>query len=243
MKKHVSVFMLMARSTIYKIIGLFTFTFALECFLFLRTMKQGTFGGSYGLEIIIEKSYLVWILAVSFLLLTVFLCLTGYETSSKSGYTLMRLSITERQILLWQSIYNILCYITFWMLHILTLFLLCQIYMQNALPEHITSQTVFLAFYRSDLLHALLPFDDIWGWVRNILLVIALGICSARFPYASRKGEKRFSIILLVCFTVGFFIRPLGDYSSVSMVIAASMTTIAFELYETFKKEVPNNET
>ena len=99
MKKHLSVFNLMATSSIYKITGLFGIMGIIEFFLFRMVMLAGpNENGTFHIEYVFEQSRTLWVFAAALLVLTVFLCATGYETSSKQGYTLKRLSISEKKV-------------------------------------------------------------------------------------------------------------------------------------------------
>lgn len=66
----------------------------------------------------------------------------------------------------------------------------------------VVSQVIFLAFYRSDFLHSLFPMAEACNWVRNALLLLALGADAA-----GRAGRKRQAaqvalfLLAAVCFT------------------------------------------
>lgn len=231
MKKHLSVFMLMARCTIYKILGLFALMATIEASLFYAVLQHGFTDDNYSLEFAFAQSHIVWVFGLIFLLVTVLLCRTGYETSSKQGYTLMRLSISEKQVFLWQSIYNTICYLLLWMIQVIIVIALCYFYMSKADAAYVSNQTIFLAFYRNGFLHSLLPFDDIIFWVRNIILVSALGICSAHYPMAHRKGTRKQEIFTMVCISIGFFSRPLADYLSCFIIITGALICIGVAIY------------
>ena len=99
MKKHISVFMLMARSTIYKIVSLFAILAMIEGALFWKTLNNelvlyGDGQGLKGLETIIAESGVPFACIAGLLLTALFLSLTGCEFGSKQGYTLGRLSIS-----------------------------------------------------------------------------------------------------------------------------------------------------
>lgn len=201
MKKHISVFMLMARSTIYKLLGLLILMAAVEGILFWLILSRGALEDGFSLELVIRQSRIIWVFGVCFLLMTLLLSLTGCEGKSRCGYTLRRLSVSERWVFVWQSVYNVLCYLLLWAVQILTVIALCRLYEAKAAPEYVSGQTVFLAFYRSGFLHSLLPFEETVFWVRNAVFAVTLGICAARFPLAQRKG-KRFSEIIVLAFGV-----------------------------------------
>ena len=239
MKKHLSVFNLMATSSIYKITGLFTVMGLIEVFLFRRAMLAGPNPqtGTFHIEYVFEQSFALWLFRIVLLVLTIFLCLTGYETSSKQGYTLKRLSISEKQVFLLQAFYNSLCYFLLWSIQLLFVFILGFYFVKNAPAEYVTNQTMFLAFYRSDFLHALLPFEDIMVWVKNILLFLSLGICSAGFTYVQRKGKRAYELIGILGTTVLLFTAPLGQLEHIVFSILLCIFCAGVTILRVLKKE------
>ena len=239
MKKQLSVFNLMATSSIYKITALFGIMGIIEFFLFRRAMLAGPDPGTgtFHIEYVFDHSLAFWIFAIALVILTVLLCLTGYETSSKQGYTLMRLSISEKQVFLLQAIYNALCYFLLWSIQLLIVFILGFYFIKNAPAEYVTNQTLFLAFYRNDFLHALLPFEDIAIWVKNIVTFLAFGICSAGFTYAQRKGKRGYELLLLLASAIFFFAAPLGEYQRTIFSIGTNIFCIVVTAFRIFSKE------
>ena len=241
MKKHLSVFMLMARSSIYKVISvLFAMTVA-ELGLFYERMKVWAVGDTYNLESMIEGSHIVWVFGAAFLLITIYLCQTGCGFSSKTGYTLQRLSISERMVFVWQSIYNMMCYSLLWFVQILVVFGVCSLYVTMAPEGYVTNQTIFLAFYRNDFLHSLLPMEDAGFWFKNVLIVFSMGICSAHYPMAQRRGKKIQEVMFLTACIVVFFVGELGEYIAPIMIICCSMLCVIYAVVQVFSKDEEEN--
>lgn len=238
MKKHIAVFMLMARCTFYRILGLLAVMVAAETGLFWLALKQGISDEGFGLEYVIDKSHIVVVFFAIFIFIDMFLMAsTGYESKGKHHYTLMRLSVTRREVYYWQCIYNMLCYLLFWAVQVLTAVLLGYIYVKNAPAEYVTGQTIFLSFYRNDFLHSLLPFEDILFWIRNLVICITLGFWSARYPKEGKK--KRYG--LYWWFLLMFFIGELGDYVRCNFLIIYSIGCIVVENYRINKAEQANS--
>lgn len=238
MKKQLSVFNLMATSSIYKITGLFGIMGVIEFFLFRMIMLAGpNANGTFHIEYVFQQSRTLWVFAAALLVLTIFLCITGYETSSKQGYTLKRLSISEKQVFVIQALYNTLCYFLLWSIQLLFVFILGFYFVKNAPAEHVTNQTMFLAFYRSDFLHALLPFEDIMVWVKNILLFLSSGICSAGFTYMQRKGKRVYELIGILGTTVLLFTAPLGKLEHIVFSILLCIFCAGVTILRVQKKE------
>ena len=235
MKKHSSVFMLMARSTIYRVLGLLILMAVAEAGLFWLRLQQGAIDGNFSLEAIISESRLSWACAAFFLFVNVILSWGSYTISDT--YTAARLSVSGKAVYLWQCIYNSLCYLLFWMVQILIGIGLCRVYEAMAPAEFVSNQTVFLAFYRSNFLHSFLPFEDTWVWVRNILLVVALGICSSRIPGKNRKIG--IGSCFLIAATGVFFVQGIGE--AVALIIAAIVCVVP-AVVKALSKEVPDED-
>ena len=58
------------------------------------------------LEVIFDNAHTDLLFAAAFLLITVTLCIPTCQFSSQTGYTLKRLSISERSIFFCQTAYN-----------------------------------------------------------------------------------------------------------------------------------------
>ena len=235
MKKHSSVFMLMARSTIYRVLGLLIVMAVAEAGLFWLRLQQGAIDGNFSLEAIISESRLSWACAAFFLFVNVILSWGSYTISD--AYTAARLSVSGKAVYLWQCIYNSLCYLLFWMVQILIGIGLCLVYEAMAPAEFVSNQTVFLAFYRSNFLHSFLPFEDTWVWVRNILLVVALGICSSRIPGKNRKIG--IGSCFLIAATGVFFVQGIGE--AVALIITAIVCAVP-AVVKALSKEVPDED-
>lgn len=238
MKKHSSVFMLMARSTIYRVLGLLIIMAVAEAGLFWLRLQQGAIDGNFSLEAMISESRLVLACAAIFLFVNAVLSWGSYTISDT--YTAARLSVSGKMVYLWQCVYNTLCYLLFWMVQILIAVGLCRVYEAMAPAEYVSNQTVFLAFYRSRFLHSFLPFEDTWVWIRNILLIVALGISSSRYP---GKGRKIGIASLFLFSAIGvFFVQEVGDMASVLFLILAAILCAVPAVLKAVKKEVPDED-
>ncbi len=215
LKKYVSVFELFTRNTIYKIAMLLTAMGTVQILLFRRVMEAYIPMAAYdfvvmeyySLEYMIDESHSAVFLAIAFVLLTAVLCRNGCNIGSKSSYTMQRLQVTEKKVFLMQCIYNSLCYGL--LLGVQVAVFLIQGSMYTAYSEHVTNQTVFLAFYRNDFMHSVLPLDGGMRWVTNFIFVVGCGVSAAVFTYLQRRGKTAWSLfIVIACILVGF-IREL----------------------------------
>lgn len=222
MKRKKSVWMLLAHSSIYKVAVILLGVLAVQCFLFwFMLSKKGEVGT---LEEMIEKSHTLWVCAAGFLLLTAALCLTGCELSNRPGYTIKRLSVTEQEFFISQSLYNCLCFVIFWAGQAMSALICSQLYLRFADTSVVTGQTVFLAFYRNNWWHSLLPMADVSRTIRNVVLVIALGISSAAVPVYQRRRRMALAGVALLVVVMLYFARPMGDFTNDMIVIVVSGT-------------------
>lgn len=236
MKQHLSVLMLMARSTIYKILGVFFLMAAIQGGLFYTALNRVMAAETAGLELVFQQSRIIWVCALGFLLVTALLCLTGCESGGKQDYTLRRLSISEKSIFLWQTFYNTCCFFFFWIVQLFIVLALCLLYMKSIDTTAINDQAVFLAFYRSNFLHGLLPLDETSRYVRNAVLVFGLGITSAYFPLLQRRGKASLQVFILVAITLFYFPHNMGSLGTDILVIVLSLGLSASSLSGAFRR-------
>ena len=233
MKKITSVFGLIIRSSIFRILITLILLGVAELFIFYRRLSSAVSveyllpnAGMTPLEALVKNSGFTLLFALAFVAVTVFLCMTGTQYSSRSGYTLARLSITEKQIFFCQTIYNITVYIILWIYQVVLLFIASGLYVSLSPAEYIGEQTVFLAFYRNDFMHSMLPLSDVLVWIKNIAVAIGLGFAAAEFPYNQRGGRFGATIVGYSLYTIVFFVRGIGSvwnsivFIGISIVIA-----------------------
>lgn len=203
MKQHRSVFMLMTRSTVYYLLGILLAMTGLELAVFFgMTQSQPSMEQAVGHTGI----FCVFVLA----LIALYWVLSGVgaEKSTKVGYTIRRLQISERWVFLWQSVNNTLCFLVLWSVQVMVSFGLCLLYAahnQNAMSP----QSILLAFYRSSFLHGVMPLGELAGWMCAVMCIIALGIASATAPIFQRRENRGVSWIVPVVVILGVR-RPLG---------------------------------
>jgi hypothetical protein len=184
------------------------------------------------LEIGMSDSRIMLAAAVSFILLCEILCMTGLGPGAKSLYTLRRLAISEKEILCWLAVYNTLVFLIFWMFQILVVMGLCRLYEwlapilgeKNGVPVSellVGPQTVYIAFYRDKYMHSLLPMAEISRWIRNLVLLLGLGVCTTTFSNSLRYGKKGVALLIVMVATLGMFCGSVGilEADMVCMVV------------------------
>ena len=114
MKKYLSVFGLFASINFYKILSVLGLMCVAEFgLLFYKFSHFKDSVSNFDLNFIIDSSNIKICFLIAFLIITVFLCLTATEYSSKVGYTLKRLSVNEKTVFIIGAVYNSLIYIIF----------------------------------------------------------------------------------------------------------------------------------
>ena len=206
-RKYASVFGLYARGSIFKVLGILLCMSGIQIGLFLKCYVPSS-GWSYENPFVVAVTDcgIPKVFAVTFLVVTILLCRTGTEYSSKTGYTLRRLCVSERATFFCQAIYNVFVYILFLATQIVVIFGLGMIFLKSEPENYRNVQAIFLAFYSDGFLHAVLPLEDIGLWGRNFCWLVALGMTTAEFSYLQRRGNKfNMSLIFMVIMAVGFW--------------------------------------
>ena len=223
MKQHLSVLMLIVRSSIYKVIAALIAMAAVQAGLFEYALQKNLQSGGHYLENIVSKSGIAWVFAAAFLLLTYVISRTGCKNDSQPGYTIQRLGISERSFFIWQAVYNTAVYALLLGAELLLLMALARYWQTVANQDLIGAQSIFLAFYRNDFMHCICPLDDIWLWIRNGILAIAMGMAAAQYPFRQRRGKTLQVVVTMAAATLAFFVRGLGgevrDFFAISMAL------------------------
>ena len=226
MKKRLSILMLAARFTIYRVILLLLGMSIVQVGLFwLALGKEKT----AGLNVLLENNNNGWVAVIGFLLLCVLLgkSVNG-AGGSMSAYTVDRLSVSEKEFTGCFALYNGLMFLVFWIWEALTVLSMCMIYMWQVPQEVVVGpQTIFLASYRVEYLHRLIPLADISGWVRNGAFVVALGICTAANAYHERGGRKGVAIWFTAAIALWGICNEKFRNSSMDVMFAVASVLVA----------------
>ena len=217
MKKYGSVCLLILRASLYKILGVMLGTGAVQVLLLFLAMRREAAGGA-GLEALVEKSGIAWVFAAACILTVVFLCRMGCAYGAKTGYTLARLSVSEKSVFFCQSAANAVCLLLVWFMQACLAFFLCSAACMHL--ELAGGQNVLLAFYRSSFLHSLFPLAELSLWIRNIVLALALGFGAAAFSWHQRRGKPGVGVGVVMLISLFFFCQKTGSvYADVPVIL------------------------
>lgn len=242
MRGHVSVFMLFVRSSLYKALGLCLLMAAAQLGVYFFTADIE----STWLEKLVDEGAYRYIFAAFAVLMTLMLVQNCTGRGAKPIYTLARLSVSQRCVFVWQSVSNALLWLIFLATEIFVMLGISAHFMSNAPEEAVTSQSLFLAFYRSEFLHSLLPMEYAGRWIRNILYVLGLGVICANASAKIRKGKMAyFQLAFMLAVAVFTFVSPMGEMALDGMAIACfglvsiSIVGMQFTGGEEIEDEIP----
>ena len=204
MRQQLSILMLAARATFWKILGVLALMGVVEGVLFHLGLPR-----SVSLESAFGNGFTPLIFRCSFI--AIFILLISCNKDANTRYTIRRLAVSERTFTFWNALYGVLVFLILWGAQLGFALLLCKYYLLAADPASIHQQTVFLAFYRSDFLHSLLPLAEVSRWARQFAFVLTLGVCSACAPCLIRRNCKPFAALLPYILFISLSDRPVGD--------------------------------
>lgn len=233
MKKYLSVFSVIARESIWRISLLWIASAALQTVSFYREMLSENVQSSK----MVAKAFTSYednitvpvLFALTMLLTGILLMKTGMDFRTRTGYTLRRLRITEKQVYLLQSVYNSLMLFILFLFEVALCFVLVNWGTSFIEPEYVTNQTVYLTFYSSEFLSDMFAGRDIINILRNLLMIISLGFNLSCFAYMWRRGRKHIlGALLLVIWSFMFWWCPgFGNFENAAISVASAGMLIA----------------
>lgn len=159
----------------------------------------------------------------NFALLTVYLAKIGCDRSGKSVYTYNRLQISQKHIYLIQAACNLLAYWFFFTVQMILMLVFAVIY-SRIHPDYIGPMSLVQAIYRTPLFRLVLPLQDVFTWLGNVVTLTALSLCVAVFPLRSRYGKVSISAILMGLLAV--FYLYLQIYENTYFDISGSVISM-----------------
>ena len=212
--REVSLWTLLARGTIYKILAILAVMAGVEVALFLWSLdgrlRQTPLEYAGFVPVLnFSGAVIVFMVALCLVVIVLFLCETEHG-GSRWGYTLDRLLISDRHQTLVRFIYNILCFVLLFGVQAWVGLWMCGLYAERVPGEIVSPQLTFLAFYQSSLLHNVLPLAESAKWVRNVLMILAL---SAELAVA-RKRRNFGSIGILPSLSILWMVEDVGFHAT-----------------------------
>ncbi len=202
MRKHISVFMLMVRSCVYKLLLIFLAMAVVETALFALTPDLA----NKLLVDIISEYRLELVYTGGFALVSIALLGVCTATKAQPRYTLARLSISEKTVMLWHWVCGAMCYLALWFWQIMLLYGLARWHHSIGSDAVISHQSIYLDTFRSDFFHSVLPLEDLSRIARNFVIAICSAGIMAAAAYRLRRGKKAgFGPAFIAALTAGTF--------------------------------------
>ncbi len=200
-KPILSLWALLARCSIYKVLAVLVVMALAEVLLFYRCLRTGA---GYTLKSAVENSHLSVVFVTALWLVCFVLAWTQGRLDAKSSAAMLRLRLSGSRIFMIKTAYNMVCIIMLFTAQIWLAIWLVGGYGREMGEIYASPQRLFLAFYRINFLHCLLPMAEIGKWVRNLLLLLAFGTEAAR-----NKKKNYIALFALLSLTANWFVSSM----------------------------------
>ncbi len=197
-----SLWALLAKSSFYKVLAVALLMAVAETALFGRALQSGP-GAPFELKIEESRIHFVFLAALG---AAFFLLIRMNRILDNEGRnTVMRLKSTQAQVFVIRTAYDALCLLTLFAVQVGLVLCFAVIYRRMpGMPQG--PQMLFLAFYRNEFLHGLLPMADVGKWARNGLMLLAMGMDEAG-GIGKRYRVTQVSVFVMAA---AWFAAPVG---------------------------------
>lgn len=228
MKQYFSLFLLFLRHSAWKVLLLAAAMAAVQMGLFWGLTPDPA---AHSLEACLAacRTPLAIAVLLGFALLSALLLTDGAKGKHRLSYTLDRLAISPKAVLGCQAIYNILAYLLFWAVQVLTILGLFWLYQQQG--GYVGPQTLYLVTWQDELVHSFLPMEELIRWLRNLVLIVGLAVTVACSAAQLRQKNKPIAFGALVGGTTAAFIQPMGQAPIDMTAILLTLTITGVALY------------
>lgn len=197
-----SLWALLVRGSFYKVLAVVLLLAVAEMALFCGTLQGG---GTAALEIIMEESRIHFVFLAAFGAIFFLLIRRNKVLDHEARYTVMRLRVSQAKLFGIRTAYDILCLLVLFAAQMGLVLGFAEAYRRT--PGMFDGpQLLFMAFYRSEFLHCLLPLADTEKWVRNGLMLLAMGMEEAG-GIGKRYRTTQVSVFLMAAI---WFTTPVG---------------------------------
>lgn len=208
MKKSLSVFSLAAATSFWRILAILAALAATQL-LTAYWMLCNLYAPP--LENILDLPVYRFSPAVAITLATLVLLTSHGGSRSRVNYTMARLSISSRSLLLVHMVYCMGIYLLFWLFQVSMVMATAALFRFLAPPESFSVQLELLTCYRSVYLHPLLPLADWPFWITTPLIYFGLGANTAIGMVRSWEGKVYVPAVVFAVSTALYAAKP-GDY-------------------------------
>lgn len=224
-----SLWMLPARGSIYKTIGILTLMSLIEAALFssaLRMRLELQEGTPIRFETVFTASGAAFVFVAAFsLVFFVLLRCEAQTRDSRPAYTLKRLRTSQLNLFFVKAAYNFLCLVLLMAVQAWEAIWMCGLYGERIPAELSSPQLVFLAFYRTAFLHNLIPLAETGRWVQNLLMLLALSALAAS---EERLSAQDLLIAFLFALNWGFSGPGVQTWDVLTEILACIVIVTSF---------------
>ena len=226
MRKYMGVMAVMLRLSLKKVLLWFGALTMIRSSVFLYlTLKTGQEQAEPALEYYVEKSHFLgfFVLMLGGVILLLSLRFTG--SGSRMGYTLSRMRLSPKELFLVGVGCDVGLLVMVWTWEFLFTAVLGRLYLHHIHGGNLTHQTFSLAMLRSACLHMQLPLKDPLLAVRNLLLIICIGIGTSGCSTAALYEEK--SLLIVWIAPLSLLLLLLSASGAVEVIILLSVAAAA----------------
>lgn len=231
MKKHLSVWMLGAKMTLWPALLIIIVMLAAQTTLFAIALRGYQGASAYPLPEILSSRFAP-LSAIGLLLTCLVLAVPGFRVAGVyTGYTMLRLRIHPRTAVCWWALQTALVLLIFWAMQLVTAVLLLRYGFCIVGPSALTEQAFFLSFYENTYLHTLLPLADVSRWVCNITLILAFSATCTTHRAKSSSGlylstGALWGILLIACLR-----GTIESHTSNILITLAALCIMLYHIY------------
>lgn len=188
MKKVTSTALLALQLTWKIVLLVFALTLGVQLFFVCWELMPGgvplqtTFGFETLIRSAVQGAGKWWML----MLMALLVATAGAAMGSKTTYTLNRLGLTENTAtLIFGGVFTGY-FLLYWAVQLAFAYGVFVWYSRLSL---VSSNTFMLAVWRSEWLHTLLPLGEWWNYLRNLVICLSFGFCTAFAAQQGRRGK------------------------------------------------------
>ena len=216
MKRIIPLLAISVRQTFYRFMAIAVLMSFTQAILFKRALERlsadfHTYPDMFApLETVVSESRMHLVFIAALILLCLVLAYSACDSGSKSIYTLKRLAVSQERICCLWTVYYFFCIsaLILWQLGLIIIFSKVYTASGPGLYSYSDAHTLFLAFWRNNFLHSIMPLEDISRHLRNISLIASLSMGITAFSFRQRTGKRSYSGILCLAFTAIIFVFP-----------------------------------
>ena len=210
-KEALSLLMLLAGGSIYKLGAVLAAMVLAETVLLTVASQNGT-----GMESNLYNHSVFFIFMMALGLVFFVLAHMEGTMGTKGRHTLRRLKLSGTAVFLIEAGYNLLCLTIIFIIQVWIAILAVKVW-GGAAGRSV--QGLFLAFYRIEFLHCLVPMEEAGKWLRNLLMLFALALGAARSDWEREYVLPALVLLITAIWFVGGIGSSFEDYACIVLYL------------------------